>query len=70
VQQHQTVSEMAEEALMCQAKSLTQRSGCSLEDAREAVSDTEACRQLRGLAKGDSLLKNSRAPFSEPYSGV
>jgi hypothetical protein len=44
---------MAEEVLMRQAKSLVQRSGHSLEDARQAVSDTEAGRQLRDLAQGE-----------------
>src|SRR5215210_2845593 len=53
VQQHQTVSEMAEEVIMRQAKALAQRSGYSLEDARQAVSDTEAGRQLRNLANGE-----------------
>jgi hypothetical protein len=53
VQQHQTVSEMAEEVLMSQAKALVQRSGHSLEDACQAVSDTEAGRQLRDLANGE-----------------
>jgi hypothetical protein len=53
VQQDQSVSEMAEEALMRQAKALAHRSGHSLEDARQAVSDTEAGRQLRDLAQGE-----------------
>jgi hypothetical protein len=53
VQQDQSVSEMAEEALMRQAKSLAHRSGHSLEDAHQAVSDTEAGRQLRDLAQGE-----------------
>jgi hypothetical protein len=53
MQQDQTVSEMAEEALERQAKSLAHRSGQSLEDARQAVSDTEAGRQLRDLANGE-----------------
>ena len=53
VQQHQTVSEMAEEVLMRQAKALANRSGLSLEDASQAVSDTEAGRQLRDLAIGE-----------------
>jgi hypothetical protein len=44
---------MAEEVIMSQAKALAQRSGHSLEDARQAVSDTEAGRQLRDLAKGE-----------------
>jgi hypothetical protein len=38
---------------MRQAKALAHRSGHSLEDARRAVSDTEAGRQLRDLANGE-----------------
>src|SRR5215216_5433732 len=53
MQKDQTVSEMAEEVLMRQAKALVQRSGQSLEDARQAVSDTEAGQQLRDLANGE-----------------
>ena len=53
MQQGQTVSEMAQEALERQAKVLAQRSGNSLEDARQAVSDTEAGRMLRDLANGE-----------------
>ena len=53
VQQDQTVQEMAEEALMRQAKVLAHRSRHSLEDARRAVSDTEAGQQLRELANGE-----------------
>jgi plasmid stabilization system protein ParE len=53
VQQDQSVQEMAEEVLMSQAKALAQRSGDSLEDACQAVSDTEAGRQLRDLANGE-----------------
>ena len=53
MQKDQSVSEMAEEALMRQAKALAQRSGQSLEDAREAVADTEAGRKLRDLANGE-----------------
>jgi hypothetical protein len=54
VQQDQSVSQMAQEALMRQVWSLAQRSGhYSLEDARQALSDTEAGRQLRDLAQGE-----------------
>ena len=53
MQQDQSVSQMAEEALERQAKTLAQRRGLSLEDARQAVSDTEAGRQLRDLATGE-----------------
>ena len=53
MQQDQTVSQMAQEALMRQAKALAQRSGHSLEDARQVVVDTQAGRQLRDLAQGE-----------------
>jgi hypothetical protein len=53
VQQDQTVAEMAEEVLTRQAKVLAQRSGHFLEDAHQAVSDTEAGKQLRDLAEGE-----------------
>ena len=48
---------MAEEVLMRQAKALARRSRQSLEDARRAVSDTEAGRQLRDLAYGEHRHK-------------
>jgi len=38
---------------MRQAKALAHRGGHSLEDAKQAVSDTEAGRQLRVLANGE-----------------
>jgi hypothetical protein len=44
---------MAEEVLMRQAKALARRSRQSLEDAHQAVSDTEAGQQLRDLANGE-----------------
>jgi plasmid stabilization system protein ParE len=53
MQQHQTVSEMAEEVLQRQGLRQAHRSGASLEDAIQAVSDTEAGRQLKGLAQGE-----------------
>jgi hypothetical protein len=53
VQQDQTVSQMAEEVLERQANALANRRGLSLEDARQAVSDTEAGRQLRDLVQGE-----------------
>jgi hypothetical protein len=53
VQRDQTVSEMAEEVLLRQGLRLAHRSGASLEDAIQAVSDTEAGRQLKGLAQGE-----------------
>ena len=53
MQKDQSVQEMAEEVIMRQAKALAHRSGHSLKDARQAVSDTEAGRQLRDLANGE-----------------
>ena len=48
-----SVSEMAQETLVRQAMALAHQSGDSLEDARQAVSDTEAGRQLRDLANSE-----------------
>jgi len=61
VRRDQTVSQMAEEVLMRQAKALSHRSGQSLEDAMHAVSDTEAGRQLRDLANGEYRYEKARA---------
>ena len=46
---------------MRQAKALSHRSGQSLEDARQAVSDTEAGRQLRDLANGEHRHEKARS---------
>lgn len=61
MQQDQTVSEMVEEILERQAKSLANRSGHSLGDARQAVAATEAGRQLRDLANGEHRREKARA---------
>ena len=53
MQQDQTVSQMAQEALMRQVRAQAQSSGRSLEDVRQAVVDTQAGRQLRDLAQGE-----------------
>ena len=45
---------------MRQAKALAHRSGHSLEDAHQAVSDTEAGRQLKGLANGEHRHKKAQ----------
>ena len=52
MQKDQSVSQMVQEVLMRQAKALSHRSGQSLEEARQAVSETEAGRQLKELANG------------------
>jgi hypothetical protein len=61
VQKDQSVSQMAEEVIMRQAKTLAHRSGHSLEDGRQAVSDTEAGRQLRDLANGEHRHEKAQA---------
>ena len=61
MQRDQSVSEMAKEVLMRQAKALSHRSGHSLEDARQAVSETEAGRKLRDLAQGEHRHEKARA---------
>ena len=61
MQEDQSVSQMAEEVLMRQAKVLAQRSGYSLEDARQSVSDTEAGRQLRELANSEHRHEKAQA---------
>ena len=59
MQPDQSVSEMAEEVLMRQAKALARRSGRALEDARQAVSGTEAGRRLKDLAIGEHRHKRA-----------
>src|SRR5215210_751944 len=51
---------MAQEVLERQAKALAHQSGHSLEDARQAVSDTEAGRQLRDLANGEHRQERAK----------
>lgn len=48
----QTVAEMANEVLMRQAKARSDRTGEPIEEAMEAVLDTEAGRQLKELRDG------------------
>jgi hypothetical protein len=55
----QTVSEMVEEVLTRQAKALGERTGQPFQAALEAVSKTDAGRQLRELASGEH--RNERA---------
>ena len=48
----QSIAEMANEVLMCQAKAGADRSGEPIEEAMEAVLNTEAGQQLRDLRNG------------------
>ena len=48
----QTVAEMANEVLLCQAKSRADRNGEPIETAMRAVMGTEAGRHLAGLRDG------------------
>jgi len=52
VRDDQTVAEMANEVLMRQAKARADRSGEPIEEAMEAVLNTEAGKQLRELRDG------------------
>jgi hypothetical protein len=59
MRREQTVSEMAEEVLRRQAKALLKQTGQTFEAALEAVSKTDAGRQLKEVAKGPR--RNERA---------
>ncbi len=52
VRDDQSVAEMANEVLMRQAKARAARTGESIEEAMEAVANTEAGKQLRELRDG------------------
>jgi hypothetical protein len=52
VRDDQSVAEMANEVLMRQAKARADRTGEPIEDAMEAVLDTEAGKQLKELRDG------------------
>jgi plasmid stabilization system protein ParE len=60
LQRDQTVSEMVEEVLARQAKSLADRTGQSFEGALQLVADTEAARQLRELANGEHRYEKAQ----------
>ena len=56
----QSVSEMAEEVLARQAKSLAERTGQPFEKMLAVVADTEAGQQLRELANGEHRHEKAR----------
>src|SRR5215212_6897089 len=56
----QSVSEMVEQVLARQAKSLTERAGQALESALGVVGDTEAGQRLRELANGEHRHEKAR----------
>ena len=56
----QTISEMVEEILARQAKSLAERTGQPFERALGVVADTEAGQQLRELANGEHRHEKAR----------
>jgi hypothetical protein len=56
----QTISEMVEEVLANQAKSLAERTGQAFESALGVVVDTEAGKQLRELASGEHRHEKAR----------
>ena len=65
----QKVLEMAQEDLLRQAEALAHGRGYSLEEAKEAVADTEAGRQLRELADGEHRHERARAWQASVYWG-
>jgi hypothetical protein len=58
--EEQTLSEMVEEVLTRQAKALDERTGQPFQAALEAVSKTDAGRQLRELANGEHRNEGGR----------
>jgi len=56
----QTVHQMVEEVLERQAKVVLERSSCSAQEALEAVSHTNAGRQLGGLRDGPHAQERAR----------
>src|SRR5215207_8152495 len=56
----QTVHQMVEEVLKRQAKVVLERSSCSAQEALEAVSHTNAGRQLGGLRDGPHAQERAR----------
>ena len=56
----QTVFEMVEEVLIRQAKALVEQTGQTFDTALEAVSETDAGRQLRDLAEGPRRDERAR----------
>ena len=56
----QSVYKMVEEVLERQAKVVLERSGCSAQEALEAVSQTDAGRQLGGLRDGPHAQERAR----------
>ena len=60
MQQDQSVSEMVEEVLERQARGVLERSGCSPQEALEAVIQTDAGRQLGGLRDGPRAQEEAR----------
>jgi hypothetical protein len=56
----QTISEMVEEVLANQAKSLAEQTGQAFESALGVVASTEAGQQLRELANGEHRHEKAR----------
>jgi hypothetical protein len=60
LQRNQSVFEMVEDILACQAKSLADKTGQPSERALDILTDTEAGRQLRELANGEHRCKKAQ----------
>jgi hypothetical protein len=60
LQRNQSVFEMVEDNLACQAKSLADKTGQPSERALDILTDTEAGRQLRELTNGEHRCKKAQ----------
>ena len=60
MQRNQSVFEMVEDNLACQAKSLADKTEQPSERALDILTDTEAGRQLRELANGEHRCKKAQ----------
>jgi hypothetical protein len=65
VRPEQSVQEMVEEVLQRQAKVVLERSGCSPQQALEAVLQTDAGRQLSGLRGGPRAQEEKARGWQE-----
>jgi hypothetical protein len=69
VQPDQTVYEMVEEILECQAKVVVEHSGCSPQEALEAVLQSDAGAQLSDLRDGPHAQEEKARDWQEDLLG-
>jgi hypothetical protein len=63
MREDQSVAEMANEVLMCQAKARAERSGEPIEEAIGAGLNTEAGKQLKELRDGPQSTRGQRREY-------